>query len=94
MKFILLLSAFLGRTSIPRSLLRGCLFCFKSLILIAINCGLAIFLFVISIVAILIFGIILLNPNRLDKEVEKMKKGAENIIRLPQNQNLEISEIF
>ena len=37
----------------------------------------SIFLFVTSIAAILIFGIILLDPNRLDKEVKKKKRSAE-----------------
>ena len=37
----------------------------------------SVFLFAIGIAAILIFGIVLLDPDKLDKETTKMKKGAE-----------------
>ena len=37
----------------------------------------SVFLFLIDITAILIFGTMLLDPEKLDKEISRMKKGAE-----------------
>lgn len=45
----------------------------------------SIFLFLIGLIAVLIFGVMLLDPQKLDKEIEKMKRDVEKYYQTAEN---------